>query len=255
MTIGVCCLLALLVAGPGAEMGDVRAEASDVAQSDRHVSSNGVLVDVNAVCVRLVLPTADTSHFKDLSAQVGRTLKAKGMECVERRTGATPRLRIQIETVPVKDSGHTVYRVETVLNRLVTLTGRHPLRVQADVWRLPPAMKAVPNAGLDKAVAQIVLMQAEAFAATCRAAQGVAKRSAHVGGSSAPGPKTAPQQGVNASEAGVSQGPFVASKSSSVFHRPDCRWARNIAEHNRVTYKNRAEAIQAGKRPCKSCKP
>jgi micrococcal nuclease len=48
---------------------------------------------------------------------------------------------------------------------------------------------------------------------------------------------------------------YIASKSSSVFHRPDCRWAQNISPANLVTYKNKDEAIKDGKRPCKSCNP
>jgi len=49
------------------------------------------------------------------------------------------------------------------------------------------------------------------------------------------------------SEAPVSY-PFVASRSSTVFHRADCRWAQNIAAHNRVGYRTREEALQDGKR-------
>ncbi len=248
MTIGVCCLLALLLAGP-------QAEATEVVQPDRLVSSAAVLADVNQVCVRLVTPAVDTSSFADLPVQIGKRLKANGIEPIDCRTGVTPCLRIQIETVLVEGSGHTVYRVETVLSRLVTMTDRRPLRVQADVWRLPPAMKAVPDAELAEIVTQTVLMQTEAFAATCQAAQDLAKRSAHVDRTPAPGSKTAPQAGANTAEASVSRGPFVASKSSSVFHRSNCRWAQNIAERNRVTYGSRDEAIRAGKRPCKSCKP
>jgi len=48
---------------------------------------------------------------------------------------------------------------------------------------------------------------------------------------------------------------YVASKSSNVFHRPDCRWAKNISPNNLVSYSSRDEAIKAGKKPCKSCKP
>jgi hypothetical protein len=57
------------------------------------------------------------------------------------------------------------------------------------------------------------------------------------------------------STASASQYSFVASNSGSVFHRPDCRWAQSISGDNRVGYKTREEAVQAGKRPCKSCKP
>jgi len=53
----------------------------------------------------------------------------------------------------------------------------------------------------------------------------------------------------------ISEHKYVASKSSSIFHKPDCRWAKNISEENLVTYKSKDEAIKAGKRPCKTCNP
>jgi len=242
----VFCLLATLIACP-----QVTARAA--VRPEPPASANAVLADVNRVCVHLVTPTAGTSFSAALSVQIGKTLKAKGIESVDSGTG--PNLRIRIETVSVEGSGRTVYRVETVLDRTVTLTGHRPLRVRADVWRLPPAMKAVPDGELAEAVTQVALMQVQTFAAACQAAQSLAKGLAPADGSPASGPKAAPQQGVGASGRPVAQGSVVASKSSSVFHRPDCRWAQNIAEQNRVTYNSRAEAIKAGKRPCKSCKP
>ena len=48
---------------------------------------------------------------------------------------------------------------------------------------------------------------------------------------------------------------FIASKTSSVFHKSDCRWAQNISTDNLVSYRNRDEAVGAGKRPCKLCNP
>ena len=60
---------------------------------------------------------------------------------------------------------------------------------------------------------------------------------------------TAPQQ------TQVAEYAYVASKNSDVFHKPDCRWAKNISPKNLVGYSTRDEAIEAGKRPCKWCKP
>jgi len=54
----------------------------------------------------------------------------------------------------------------------------------------------------------------------------------------------------NAPDAG-----FIASKTSDVFHRSDCRWAQNISTENLVRYRTRDEAVRAGKRPCKFCNP
>ena len=48
---------------------------------------------------------------------------------------------------------------------------------------------------------------------------------------------------------------YVGSKGSSVFHKSDCPYAQKILPKNFVTYSTRQEAIDAGKKPCKTCKP
>ena len=48
---------------------------------------------------------------------------------------------------------------------------------------------------------------------------------------------------------------YVSSKNSQVFHSPQCRSAKRIKPENLITYSSREEAIKAGKRPCKVCKP
>ena len=48
---------------------------------------------------------------------------------------------------------------------------------------------------------------------------------------------------------------YVASVKSQVFHKPDCQWAKKIDPKNLQTFKTREDAIKAGKRPCKACKP
>lgn len=53
----------------------------------------------------------------------------------------------------------------------------------------------------------------------------------------------------------VSRYPYVASKNSEIFHRSTCSSAARIATGNIVGYKSRQEAIEAGKKPCKRCKP
>ncbi len=49
-------------------------------------------------------------------------------------------------------------------------------------------------------------------------------------------------------------GPFVASKLRPHFHRPDCEWALCISARNRVEFASHSEAVDAGKRPCKTCR-
>jgi len=48
---------------------------------------------------------------------------------------------------------------------------------------------------------------------------------------------------------------YVASKNSKVFHLPGCRFAKRISPENLIGYKSRDEAVSAGKRACKFCKP
>jgi micrococcal nuclease len=48
---------------------------------------------------------------------------------------------------------------------------------------------------------------------------------------------------------------YVASVKAEPFHRPSCTWAKKIAPHNLQTFQSREDAIKAGHRPCKVCKP
>ncbi len=48
---------------------------------------------------------------------------------------------------------------------------------------------------------------------------------------------------------------YVGNKRSYVFHRPDCPYAAKVPEKNKITFKNRLDAIKIGYTPCKRCKP
>ncbi len=56
-------------------------------------------------------------------------------------------------------------------------------------------------------------------------------------------------------KAGTRAGYYVGNARSRVFHLPDCEWAQKIAPHNRVEFKTREEAVNAGYRPCRVCNP
>ena len=247
MTIGVCCLLAMLLANPVGEMTVARADELHLPEPNLLISRNDAIADLDRVCVSLVTHTTDAAAFEGLTAQVAEKLKAEGIEHIECKTGVTPRLHIHVETVSLEGCGRTVYRVQTALSRIVTFTDHRELKVQADVWRVKPVMEAVADPNLTEAVTDAVLTQAEVFASACQAARRLLPTSAVQ-------PATPPPVEVTAGSQATEQ-VFVASKGSSVFHRADCRWAQNIAEHNRVTYPSRAAALADGKRACKSCKP
>ena len=48
---------------------------------------------------------------------------------------------------------------------------------------------------------------------------------------------------------------YYASKQSDKFHRPTCEWARKISSWNLTIYTTREEAIAAGLKPCRVCRP
>jgi hypothetical protein len=49
-------------------------------------------------------------------------------------------------------------------------------------------------------------------------------------------------------------GPFVANKLRLHFHRPDCDWALCINARNRLEFATHSEAVDAGKKLCKTCR-
>jgi micrococcal nuclease len=48
---------------------------------------------------------------------------------------------------------------------------------------------------------------------------------------------------------------YVASVNRAPFHRTACQWADRISPQNLRTFTTREQAIKAGHRPCKVCKP
>jgi hypothetical protein len=48
---------------------------------------------------------------------------------------------------------------------------------------------------------------------------------------------------------------FVASIARPVFHRPDCSWIKATSAKHKIFFSTAEEAINSGRRPCKSCNP
>ena len=245
----------LIGLGTGAAVG--AGELLDAPETGLLIAGHEALVDVNELCA--VVTTFEDRRIgslldlAQLRAQVIARMGTAGIRHVECETGLTSRLVVGIEGVAVPDCDSYVVRVQTSLRRVVTFATDGDRHVQAEVWRLRPVMRVVPKETVSDVVAAAVVTQAEAFAGAYEAAQRLRGRAAEAKSAAPAG--IAPQDvKETASEASPSC-PFVASRSSTVFHRADCRWAQNIAAHNRVGYRTRPEALQDGKRPCKSCKP
>ena len=223
------------------------------------IATHEALADVEKLCVALA--TSETPQVAKLidvpklRAQAVAKLNEAGVKCVESEAGVCPRLVVQIEGMTVQDCDKYICRVQTSLNRVVTFTAQRDVQVEAEVWRLRPAIKVAMGKEAGEVITKAVLAQVEAFIDACRSARKPQNRATVAepnvtGSESTSRTKPSPQNPPAASAS-----PFVASKSGSVFHRPECRWAQNISGDNRLSYKTREEAVQAGKRPCKTCKP
>jgi hypothetical protein len=55
-------------------------------------------------------------------------------------------------------------------------------------------------------------------------------------------------------EADYNAGKFVGSKKRKTFHRPNCDWATYIKPQCRIEFDSHQEAVDAGYKPCKTCR-
>jgi Metal binding domain of Ada len=220
------------------------------------------LVGVGSLRIRLLRGgndrTADGLDWRALYAKITEEFHSADIELnseMAQNGPNSPELRIYVEVLKLEDSPERVLRIQTSLARAVCLTEKPNPIFKAELWQLSPVMRAVPADKLPIMVTDVVLEQVEAFirareASNPRDNQPSDNRltqmdsAAHAENGSGPDTGTA-----------ATGSKYVASKSSSVFHRPDCRWAQNISPENRVSYNSRQEAIRDGKKPCKSCNP
>ncbi len=255
MAIHVCVTAAAIFLG--AAVGG----AADVLPRDRTslIATHETLVGVGELSVTLTTEeTPQAGKVVDISklrAELVTKLKDAGIKHVEGEPGACPRLVVQIEAVTVPDCDKCICRVQTSMNRTVIVTAHRDMQVEAEVWRLRPAIKVTAGNEAGRVITDAVIAQVEAFIDAYESARKLQARVA-VGEPNAPGAASSDRAKPNPLNLqAVSLVPFVASRSGSVFHRPNCRWAQNISGDNRLGYKTREEAVQAGKRPCKTCQP
>lgn len=61
--------------------------------------------------------------------------------------------------------------------------------------------------------------------------------------------------GQRAEPISVAQPLYVASRNREPFHKATCRWAKKISPANVEQFNSRKQAVKAGHRPCKVCRP
>ena len=203
-------------------------------------------------------PDKDGPFFKQLEANVKEKLRRAGIELdtpTANNILTIPELRIYINTLSIKDLQQYVFHVRTALARAVCLKDEQNPVFKAEIWQSVPSMKAVPAENMPAEFSDVVLEQVEGFIDVYKATNpaGTKPSDAEINETaSSTNPSEQTEKDVSSTAVEYI---FVASSSSTVFHKPDCRWAQNISQENLIKYKSREEAIKAGKRPCKTCNP
>jgi len=164
-------------------------------------------------------------------------------------------LRIYVSTFNHEDSQQHIFHIRTALARAVCLKNERNPVFKADIWQSAHVMQVVSAENMPAKITDVVLEQVESFINIYKATNPTGTKPPDAGINETGLLKIPEKQAETDVDSAAAGYGYVASKSSNVFHKPDCRWAKNISAHNLVTYKSKDEAIKAGKRPCKTCNP
>lgn len=206
-------------------------------------------------------PSKDGLVWKELQEKVEQKLEKVGIEIAPGiylgqglREHEIPELRVQMELLKFTKSQVYVFRTQTSFATKVHLE-KQGLYFKAEVWKVAPAMRAVPVRRMPVAVTSIILGQVDAFIAAWLAANPKDAQLPDADDIDAVSLAASTKLAEPVAKPPAAKYEYVASKNSKVFHKVGCTFAERIKLENRVSYNDRNEAIKAGKRPCKRCKP
>jgi len=216
--------------------------------------------NIDAISLTIKYPAnasvLEESYWSDLKIRHEQKLKEADLnvssdkKITHSKTGVE--LSIRVELLKVPDANLFAVRIETVMARQMLLaTGSDHIYIvplSLGQW----GIKFVSEDDLPGFIENAASGHIDQFLRNYQATRSLQeKKNAQAGHVAAD--INQPTQAIQQTQ--VPKYVYIASKNSVVFHKPDCRWAQNISEDNRVTYNSRDEAIKAGKRPCKSCNP
>ena len=189
-----------------------------------------------------------------MSPDLARVLKRRSVSAthLEFRSIDIPELRVDIDMLKLEDSQQYVFHIRTSLASKVILAQYASMFHKAAVWNTQPAMGAVPLKDMPGKVTDAVMKQIDEFMLAYLAANSQLAQTpdaSNMGTAKKTDLRKPPPTLL------ATKFKYVASKNSKVFHRPDCEWAQRIKPENLQGFGTRADAIRAGKRPCKRCKP
>ena len=220
------------------------------------------LAGIKGLRLDIVMPEDEAKKhalvWNKLKEKVEKKLKEAGVKVVpqfDRIEIRSAGLRVNIDMLKLSKPQQYIFHIQTSLARMVYLAEKPKLGIQADVWKASAVMQAVSAENMPTSVSNQVLHEIDVFIEAYRAANPPGKQSSDTNDIGTISPIAPKDQTQPAAKLAVAEYKYVASKNSQVFHKPECRWAQRIKPENLVGYNSRQEAIDAGKRPCKQCKP
>ena len=181
--------------------------------------------------------------------QAGLGVFAAGSNHVSAALPQMPRLCTNINILKIPDSQNYAFSVETALAKEVYLNHNSTFTVKADLWKKGPELAFCQSSDVKKEITRRLVRQVDAFIDAHRASN-------MKNNTETPIPPALPKkQGQLFQQHEPQDYQYAASKNSKVFHRRNCGSVKSINPENLITYTTRDNAIQAGKRPCKRCKP
>jgi hypothetical protein len=203
-------------------------------------------------------PGKDVPAWKQLETDVKEKLRRAGIE-LDTPTAENilniPELRIYVSTLSLEDSQQRVFHIRTALARAVCLKDELNPVFKAEIWQAAPVMQSISAENMPAKVTDVVMEQVEGFINAYKVTNPAGTKPSDAGINKTGLSKIPENQDETDVNSAAAEHKYVASKSSNIFHKPECRWAKNISDHNLVSYKSKDEAIKAGKRPCKTCNP
>jgi hypothetical protein len=247
----------VLIGRPNPELTGIEQLYVVIVRLHSRPDEDGLLLKKLEQSVRHKLKDANITVAEDdvdkINPDLAKVLKKRlnSVRNLKFRSANIPELRVDIEMLKLKGSQQYVFRIQTSVARAVCLSREYRPLFKANVWKTGSPMQAISVKNMPAVVTDAVLEQVDAFiAAYCAANPPGARPSATNDITVKPEKLTKPD-----AKRAVAEYKYVASKNSKVFHKPDCRWVKRIKPANLVGYNSRGEAIEAGKRPCKMCKP
>ncbi|MHC4701251.1 MAG: Ada metal-binding domain-containing protein [Planctomycetota bacterium] len=221
--------------------------------SPEQASLRGVeSVTIDAVCCEQTKQAG--LNEQDIRRSIHKQIESAGIEVMPRAAMASLPGRCRFSaTVTIYKSGDPemlVYCLKVEFVQRVTLERRPETKVDAITWQ-----RTWFAHGTKRRLAEAIPHNLEVMTASFIRDHRQANPRDHK--PSGAGDANNPSRRQTNSDPGSapSKHGYIGSKSSDVFHKPDCSWAQNISSENLVSYANRDEATKAGKRPCKMCNP